>query len=150
MAFGWSLCLDEGPSHLLKKKRDAIAPIHDLLDEALRQQVSVWQRIYHFLALTLADAIQHQRRDMRLIRPCHADPGARGDQQQDRQGLYPVDEPVEKFERRRVAPVQVLEDENRGAFGAGVFHEARKHIKGSLRLLSRIEARRPLSSILRY
>ena len=40
---GLVLCLDQGPSHLLEKKRDAIAPIHDLLDDALRQQVGVWQ-----------------------------------------------------------------------------------------------------------
>ena len=86
---------------------------------------------------------------MRLIRPCHADPGARGDEQQDRQGLHPVDESVEKLERRRVAPVQVLEDDDRGAFGAGILQEARKHIKSSFRLLNRIQARRAFSSIRR-
>ena len=131
--------LEHRLGQLLDEQRHAVGARHDLLEHLGRQRLAARDSFDHRRALAPAEAIERQRRDVRVARPRRAELGPVGEHRQDRQGAHPLDQQVEQLQGRRIDPVQVLVQLEHRAVAGEAGQLLDQDLEGALLLALRAE-----------
>ncbi|MGY3123840.1 hypothetical protein ACVWXQ_007777 [Bradyrhizobium sp. S3.14.4] len=104
---GQEVGFENGLGQLFQEQRHAVGLDDDLLDHLLGK-LAARDALDQRRAQLPAQAVQHQRGDVRMRVPARLEFGARGDDDKDRLVLHPGDEEVDHLAGGRVDPVQIL------------------------------------------
>ena len=96
------------PGQLLEEQGHAVGTLQDLIQDLGRQRLAAGDLKGHRSPLTPAEAVERQRRHVRLARPRRAELRPVGDHYEDRQATRSLDHHVEQLQSRGVGPVQVF------------------------------------------
>ena len=142
--FGQQVGFEHRLGELFQKQRHAVGLDDDLLDDFLGQ-LPARDALDQRRAQLPAQAVQHQRRDVRMRVPARLEFGASGDDDEDRPVLHPVDQEVDHLTRGRVDPVQILERDHQRHFARKAEEVIDQRRDGRILLLLRRQLERRIA-----
>jgi hypothetical protein len=100
---------DHGLGQLLDEQRHAISAIHDLVRDLVGQRFAASDVADHFGPLLGRQSIEIENRYVWVPQPTWRELRPESDNQQNPQSGHPIDQQVERLQRRWVTPVDILE-----------------------------------------
>ncbi len=136
---------EQGLGELFDEQRHPVGPVDDLIEQSARQFLAARDVADQRCPVALRQPAERQHGDVRLPGPRRLKFRPEGDDEQDRERLQSFDGQRQEFDRRRVAPMRVLEQhQNRPALRQG-FEPVEQHAEEAAATPLRVRGRRPSS-----
>jgi hypothetical protein len=136
--------LEDGPGQLLDEKGNPVGLLDDLLEQPGRERLAAGEADYQRAALRRGQPAQVHRAHVGLRRPAGREFRTVGEHGKERDVAHPRDQLAKHFQRARVRPVKVFEQEQRRSGVRDRLDEVHQRPDGLLLLPARAHRQEPV------